>query len=251
MYVSILNTIKKLKKDRELKNYHIENKGDWKKSGAKYNDAIADIAAIHAKYKSDINKIKDLKRMGLKPKDRKEVMQSLKGRSMTAKDIQERFKLTEKEAAKIFEKTKGEFLKDKKALRAVEKKIKNRERMNIWSTVHAREEEDASMAQSLADKREKGSDSSMTSFESENSSRLGVSGMTYSTGIGTKKLSTQDLRGSGSVNAGSSYGVSASGAAKSGGVLNQGKGAASIAGGFGAKKIPSSGSGGGSVPLGF
>ncbi len=252
MSKSISETIKQLKKDQQLKKYGIENKGDWKRNNTTYNDAIAAVAEIHVSRRSDAFKRDDLKKLGLSVKDREEIMQSLKGRGTSEKELRNRFKLNKEMAEKVYNVTKGGFI-NKSGLREALKKVEKIRRRNVAISVRARDEEDAMMAQSLTNRRQKGQKNAISSMENEDSGRLGVSGMEYSAGIGSKKVSTQDFRGKRSSSITSTGGSRTSGAgvARSGGVLNQGKGAASIAGGLGARQMPGGGGGRGAAPLGF
>lgn len=241
-----LGAVNKIKKDAAiLKEYGVEKFTD--KTAA---EAFIDVAR---KYKTMKNFDKSLKNdFGFDPKMRDRVKKAIFKNEMSVKDLKNTFKLSNEEAEKVFFVTKGQAI-NKTGLGEARKKIERIRRRNVAMSVRARDNDDELMSHSLSQRREKGQKNAIRSMENEDSGRLGVSGINYSAGIGTKKVSTQDFRGKRGVSAtGNSFSqTSGSGIAQSGGVLNPGKGAASVAGGFGNKPMPNSGVGRGSAPLGF
>jgi len=256
------NIVKKIRSKQEWINLRAENKiksnapilhesGKEKFTNKELAETLVDEAR---KFKTMQNFEKVLKKdFGMDPKMRKRFEEAIFKNEMSVKDLKSKFKLNQEDAEKVFSVTKGASI-NKTGLREANKKIEIIRRRNVAKSVRARDEDDANMAQSIANRRQKGEKNSIGSMENEDSSRLGVAGKTYSAGVGTKEVSTLDFRGQRGVSATATFGsrISGAGVAQSGGVLNQGKGAASIAGGFGAKQIPSSGSrSGGVAPLGF
>lgn len=255
------NIIKKIRSKQEWMNLKAEYKikssapilhelGKEKFTNKELAETLVDEAR---KFKTMQNFEKVLKKdFGMDPKMRKRFEEAIFKNEMSVKDLKSKFKLNQADAEKVFSVTKGASI-NKTGLRDANKKIEMIRRRNVAMSVRARDEDDANMAQSIASRRQKGEKNSVGSMENEDSGRLGVAGMTYSAGVGTKKVSTQDFRGQkvASITSASSYRTSGAGVAQSGGVLNQGKGAASIAGGIGAKQMPSSGPNRGAAPLGF
>ncbi len=231
---SITEILRQIKKDKKFREYNLQNKikphnspllRELGKKKFSRDEVNKEIAQIYAKYKSESMIHKKLKeKFGLNVAQRAEVLKTLKGREMTVKDLIQKG-LTKDMAQKVFELSKGKVL-DRDEIKKMQKIIRGREKRNVFLTAKSREEDE-----------------------------LRAQGKLRPSGVSAQDFNKRNV----GVSDGASGGISASPVPRSGGVLNQGSGASSIASGIGVKKTdlnkgsnlakPSSAKP--SVPLGF